>query len=221
MQPLVTTRTTSSPPPKLLDRVRWHLRVKHYSIRTEEAYTDWIRRFILFHRKRHPLLCFALTIGLFVPCAHSETTVPRDFSIVAHFGSGSIDPGDSAAAWHYALRADGKATLEVFRFPGGSHHTTRRSFSLAQSELVHMLAAIEKQGFFSLPKEMYGQVTDSPSYDLDVTAGGRHHKVRVYAPYDVHDKRSLRRFRRVWEAVFRPISQPDGGDAIHHLRVNS
>jgi integron integrase len=40
--------------PKLLDRVRWHLRVKHYSIRTEQAYVDWIRRYILFHRKRHP-----------------------------------------------------------------------------------------------------------------------------------------------------------------------
>ena len=37
----------ASPPPKLLDRVRWHLRVKHYSIRTEQAYIDWIRRFIL------------------------------------------------------------------------------------------------------------------------------------------------------------------------------
>ena len=40
--------------PKLLDRVRWHLRLKHYSIRTEESYVDWIRRFILFHGKRHP-----------------------------------------------------------------------------------------------------------------------------------------------------------------------
>ena len=40
--------------PKLLDRVCWHLRVKHYSIRTEQAYVEWIRRFILFHRKRHP-----------------------------------------------------------------------------------------------------------------------------------------------------------------------
>jgi hypothetical protein len=40
--------------PKLLDRVRWHLRVKHYSIRTEQAYVEWIRRFILFHCKRHP-----------------------------------------------------------------------------------------------------------------------------------------------------------------------
>lgn len=40
--------------PKLLDRVRWHLRVKRYSIRTEKSYLDWIRRYILFHRKRHP-----------------------------------------------------------------------------------------------------------------------------------------------------------------------
>jgi hypothetical protein len=40
--------------PKLLDRVRSDLRVKHYSIRTERAYIDWIRRFILFHGKRHP-----------------------------------------------------------------------------------------------------------------------------------------------------------------------
>jgi site-specific recombinase XerD len=41
--------------PRLLDRVRWHLRVKHYSIRTEQAYVDWIKRFILFHHKHHPI----------------------------------------------------------------------------------------------------------------------------------------------------------------------
>ena len=40
--------------PKLLDRLRWILRAKHYSIRTEQAYVDWTRRFILFHNKRHP-----------------------------------------------------------------------------------------------------------------------------------------------------------------------
>jgi len=39
---------------KLLDQVRDVIRVKHYSIRTEEAYVDWIKRFILFHNKRHP-----------------------------------------------------------------------------------------------------------------------------------------------------------------------
>lgn len=40
--------------PRLLDQVRDRCRVKHYSIRTEKCYVDWIRRFILFHGKRHP-----------------------------------------------------------------------------------------------------------------------------------------------------------------------
>jgi integron integrase len=40
--------------PKLLDQVRERIRTMHYSIRTEDAYVDWIRRFILFHKKRHP-----------------------------------------------------------------------------------------------------------------------------------------------------------------------
>ena len=44
----------SHPPKKLLDQVRDAIRLKHYSIRTEETYVDWIRRFILFHGKRHP-----------------------------------------------------------------------------------------------------------------------------------------------------------------------
>ena len=41
-------------PPRLLDEVRSAIRVRHYSIRTEEAYVQWIRRFILHHGKRHP-----------------------------------------------------------------------------------------------------------------------------------------------------------------------
>src|SRR5512133_1719588 len=40
--------------PKLLDQVRDVIRRKHFSTRTEEAYPNWIRRFILFHSKRHP-----------------------------------------------------------------------------------------------------------------------------------------------------------------------
>jgi site-specific recombinase XerD len=40
--------------PKLMDRVRDKIRLLHYSKRTEEAYTHWILRFILFHGKRHP-----------------------------------------------------------------------------------------------------------------------------------------------------------------------
>lgn len=40
--------------PRLLDRVREAIRVRHYSIRTEDTYVHWIRRFVLFHDKRHP-----------------------------------------------------------------------------------------------------------------------------------------------------------------------
>jgi integron integrase len=41
--------------PRLLDRLRLAIRARHYSLRTEEAYVAWIRRFILFHGKRHPV----------------------------------------------------------------------------------------------------------------------------------------------------------------------
>jgi hypothetical protein len=43
-----------SPKLKLLDQVSEVMRFKHYSIRTEQSYREWIRRFILFHGKRHP-----------------------------------------------------------------------------------------------------------------------------------------------------------------------
>ena len=41
-------------PPRLLDQMRDVFRRKHYSIRTEDAYVDWTRRYILFHGKKHP-----------------------------------------------------------------------------------------------------------------------------------------------------------------------
>ncbi len=40
--------------PKILDQLRAVIRLRHYSIRTEEAYTQWVKRFIFFHGKRHP-----------------------------------------------------------------------------------------------------------------------------------------------------------------------
>lgn len=50
----MTYQDSLSKKPKLLDLVRNRIRLKHYSIRTESAYVDWARRFILFHNKRHP-----------------------------------------------------------------------------------------------------------------------------------------------------------------------
>jgi hypothetical protein len=41
-------------PPRLLDQLRDRLRLRHYSLRTEQAYVHWVKRYILFHGKRHP-----------------------------------------------------------------------------------------------------------------------------------------------------------------------
>ena len=45
---------TPPEPPRLLDRVRETVRLHQYSYETEKAYVSWVRRFILFHGKRHP-----------------------------------------------------------------------------------------------------------------------------------------------------------------------
>lgn len=55
-----------NPPKKLLDQVRDAARTKHYSYRTEQTYSEWIRRFILFHNKRHPSEMDAPEIQAFV-----------------------------------------------------------------------------------------------------------------------------------------------------------
>ena len=53
-EPLAVYKNKS--PPRLLDQVRIAIRTRHYSRRTEKAYVGWIRRYILFHGKRHPTL---------------------------------------------------------------------------------------------------------------------------------------------------------------------
>jgi len=53
-------------PPKLLERVRMAVRVRHYSIRTEEAYVMWSKRYILFHGKKHPSAMGADEINAFL-----------------------------------------------------------------------------------------------------------------------------------------------------------
>ena len=51
---------------RLLDRLRQAIRTRHYSYRTEQAYVDWIRRFIHFHGKRHPQELGAKEVGDFL-----------------------------------------------------------------------------------------------------------------------------------------------------------
>jgi Phage integrase, N-terminal SAM-like domain len=71
--------------PKLLDQLRDVLRTRHYSIRTERAYTDWVRRFIGYHRMRHPDVMGPSEVGQFLThlavkknVAASTQTLPRN-----------------------------------------------------------------------------------------------------------------------------------------------
>ena len=61
--------------PKLLDRVRAALRVRHYSPRTEESYVGWICRFILYHGKRHPSSMGAGEVNAFLTSLAVEGNV--------------------------------------------------------------------------------------------------------------------------------------------------
>ena len=69
--------------PKLLDRVRAVARVRHLSLRTEQAYSDWIRRFVLFHQKRHPEQMGAEEIRLFLSYLAVEGRVSASTQNVA------------------------------------------------------------------------------------------------------------------------------------------
>ena len=52
--------------PRLLDQVRDQIRLKHYSLRTEQSYCDWVKRFILFHGNRHPAELGAAEVEAFL-----------------------------------------------------------------------------------------------------------------------------------------------------------
>jgi len=64
--PTPSSADAGSDAPRLLDRLREAIRVRHYSLRTEDTYIDWVRRFILFHGKRHPVELGAAEVAAFL-----------------------------------------------------------------------------------------------------------------------------------------------------------
>jgi len=68
-------KPVSQQSPRLLDRLRAEIRLRHYSIRTEETYVDWARRFILFHGKRHPKDMGSQEVTAFLSHLASERNV--------------------------------------------------------------------------------------------------------------------------------------------------
>jgi integron integrase len=75
-QPALTaSAASSSAKPKLLDEVRHAIRRRQYSDRTEKAYTHWIKRYIFFHNKRHPLEMGESEIAQFLSSLATEGRV--------------------------------------------------------------------------------------------------------------------------------------------------
>lgn len=70
------TQSVSPDSPKLLDRMRTEIRLRHYSIRTEQTYIEWARRYIFFHNKRHPKDLGAAEVHAFL----SHLAVERNVS---------------------------------------------------------------------------------------------------------------------------------------------
>ncbi len=73
--PEIVTGVDSPAKPKFLDQIRSILRTRHYSLRTEEVYLGWIRRFILFHNKRHPREMGAAEVATFLNYLAQERSV--------------------------------------------------------------------------------------------------------------------------------------------------
>ena len=70
--------------PKLKDHIKAIMRTKHYSLKTEESYVQWIRRYIYFHKKRHPNEMGALEVEKFLRCLAVEQHVSEGYEILIH-----------------------------------------------------------------------------------------------------------------------------------------
>lgn len=123
-------KTSRSP---FMDEVRAAIRVRHYSIRTERAYMDWIRRFILYHDKRHPR-----------DMGESEVA-----AFLSHL---AVDGQVAAATQNQALNALAFLYKRVLERPLGDIHGIQRAkrpaklpVVLTPSEVGRVLAALSGQ----------------------------------------------------------------------------
>ncbi|MBM3997695.1 MAG: integron integrase [Planctomycetes bacterium] len=117
-------------PPRLLDQVKQVLRVKHYALRTEECYTQWITRYILFHNKRHPRDMGAAELQQFL----------TDLAVTGHVSASTQNQALNAIVFLYreVLELDlGKVDAVRARRP------KRLPVVLAAEEVARVLALVE------------------------------------------------------------------------------
>lgn len=118
-------------PPRLLDEVRRVLRVKHYSLRTERVYVDWIRRYILASGKHHPRDMGASEIERFL----------SGLAVVERVSASTQNQALSALLFLYreVLNIDLPWLANVTR----AKRPRRVPVVLSRDEVVRMLAALD------------------------------------------------------------------------------
>jgi hypothetical protein len=132
-------------PPRLLDQVKQVMRLKHYALRTEECYTQWIKRFILFHGKRHPRDMGAAELELFL----------TDLAVNAHVSASTQNQALNAIAFLYREVLD----LELGRLDAvRAWRPKRLPVVLAPEEVAQVLESVAgANGVFALmARLLYG-----------------------------------------------------------------
>lgn len=132
-------------PLRLLDQVKQVMRVKHYALRTEECYTQWIKRFVLFHGKRHPRDMGAAELELFL----------SDLAVQGHVSASTQNQALNAIVFLYRDVLD----LELGRLDAvRARRPKRLPVVLAPEEVAQVLALIEGAGgvFALMARLLYG-----------------------------------------------------------------
>ena len=132
-----------NPKSRLLDQVREVIRVKHYSIRTEEAYVQWIKRFIFFHGKRHPREMGATEIEAFL----------TDLAVRGKVAASTQNQALNALVFLYqkVLHIElGEFSAERARRPD------RLPVVLSKAETANLLAAIKPGTIGLMARLLYG-----------------------------------------------------------------
>ncbi len=129
--------------PRLLDRVRSEIRLRHYSIRTEEAYTLWIRRFIVVHGKRHPLEMGAAEVAGFLTHLAVEGKVA------------AATQNQALSALVFLYREVLKANVEEIRDVVRAKKARRLPVVLTPAEVKAVLSQLENP-YRVLAELMYG-----------------------------------------------------------------
>ncbi|MBK9326480.1 MAG: integron integrase [Hydrogenophilales bacterium] len=135
---------TSSQPPKLLDQLRERIRYRHYSLRTEQAYVHWVKRFIFFHDKRHPREMGRLEVEAFL-------------SHLANVGKVAVSTHHQAlSALLFLYREVLGTELPWMTEVGRPKKPKRLPVVLTQTEVRRVLDHIDDQTYQLMARLLYG-----------------------------------------------------------------